>query len=121
MSIPDLATLRRCVEQTAVALPDSDLEFKHMFGGIAAYARGRVFASLSNVGLALKLPPPAQADLLTHEGAKYLQYDPGSPPSKQYVTVPEPFLADTALLEPWVVQSIEYVLTLPLPKKKGKK
>ncbi|MFC0502382.1 hypothetical protein [Asaia krungthepensis] len=32
-----------------------DLSFRPMFGGIMGYAGGRVFASLSNIGLALKM------------------------------------------------------------------
>ncbi len=73
---------------------DSKLAFKPMFGGVCAYVGGRVFASLSDVGLALKLPPDVQEELLQVPEARRLQYDPASPPSKQYVVVPPPVLSD---------------------------
>jgi TfoX/Sxy family transcriptional regulator of competence genes len=39
----------------AASPPDLELGFRPMFGGIMAYAAGQAFASLSNVGLALKM------------------------------------------------------------------
>ena len=39
---------------------DGEMTFRPMFGGICAYIGGRVFASLSDVGLALKLAPGSQ-------------------------------------------------------------
>ncbi len=100
---------------------DMDLTFKPMFGGVCAYVGGRVFVSLSNIGLALKLPAEAQAELLAEEGAKRLQYEPDAPPSKQYIVVPPPMQADTAALAAWLVQSVDYVLAQPTPKPKASK
>jgi TfoX/Sxy family transcriptional regulator of competence genes len=67
---------------------EDELVFKPMFGGSCAYVKGRVFASLSNAGLALKLSPHDQAELLKVAGAKRLQYEADAPVSKQYVVVP---------------------------------
>jgi TfoX/Sxy family transcriptional regulator of competence genes len=39
----------------AASPPDLELGFRSMFGGIMGYAAGQAFASLSNVGLALKM------------------------------------------------------------------
>ena len=118
----ELQTMRDAVELAAENLPpDIELTFKSMFGGMGASVRGRMFASLSNVGLGLKLPTDAQPELLKHEGAAYLQYDADAPVSKSYVVVPSAFLTDTALLAPWVERSIAYALTLPAPKKKALK
>ena len=100
---------------------DMDLTFKPMFGGVCAYVSGRVFASLSDIGLALKLPPDAQADLLALDGAKRLQYEPDAPPSKQYVVVPPAMQADPAALAVWLGRSVEYVLSLPAPKPRASK
>lgn len=102
--------LEEAVKQAAPGVP---LSFRAMFGGLAAYAYGQVFASLSDVGLALKLPAQAQAALLEEAGARRLQYDPGSPPSKQYVVVPEGFLARPEALVPWVKASLEHVASPP--------
>lgn len=91
------------VMQTA-APPDLDLSFRPMFGGILAYLDGKAFATLSNVGLALKLAGADHAELLTLPGAMPLRYEPNSPPSKSYVTVPEAMLKDPDALRPWIAR-----------------
>ena len=100
---------------------DKDLTFRPMFGGVCAYVQGRVFASLSDVGLALKLPPDAQAELLAEPGAKRLQYDPDSPPSKQSIVVPPAMQSDTPALAGWLRRSVDFVLAQPAPKPKRPK
>ena len=97
---------------------DRELTFKPMFGGISGYVAGRVFASLSDMGLALKLPPDAQGELLAQPGAKRLQYDPDAPPSKQSIVVPPEMQAQPEMLAVWVRRSVDYVMTLPAPKPK---
>ena len=122
MSDPSLNEMQDRLSQAAEAhMPDGELTFKAMFGGVCAYTQGRVFASLSNIGLALKLPPDAQAELLAEEGAKRLQYEPDAPPSKQYIVVPPPMQTDPAVLAVWLARSVEYVLTQPMPKPRGGK
>ena len=63
----------------AAAPPDLPLTFRPMFGGILAYVDGKAFASLSNVGLALKLAGENHSDFLALPGAKPLRYDPDAP------------------------------------------
>lgn len=89
------------------APPDLDLTFKPMFGGIMGYAGGKVFISLSDVGLALKLAGVDRDDLLAIAGSKPLQYEPDQPPSKSYVVVPETMLSAPDRLRPWIVRSVE--------------
>ena len=50
-------------------IPDLPVTFRAMFGGIMAYAEGKPFASLSDVGLALKLSGTDHADMLALDGA----------------------------------------------------
>jgi TfoX/Sxy family transcriptional regulator of competence genes len=100
---------------------DDELTFKPMFGGFCAYVNGRVFASLSDVGLALKLAPDAQAALLAKPDAKRLQYEPDAPESKQYIVVPDSIRNDKPTFADWVKQSAEWVLAQPAPKPKQKK
>ena len=117
MPEPSLDTMQDQLSLAAEAHAlDRELTFKPMFGGVCAYVGGRIFASLSNIGLALKLPTEAQAELLAEDGAKRLQYEPDAPPSKQYIVVPMPMQADPATLAPWLGRSVEYVLALPAPK-----
>lgn len=85
--------------------PGLELTFRPMFGGIMAYADGGVFASLSNVGLALKLSGDNHAQLIAISGSKPLQYEPDQPPSKSYVVVPGTMLAETELLRSWLMRS----------------
>lgn len=122
MTEPSLDEMQDRLSQAAEAHTlDRELTFKPMFGGVCAYVGGRVFASLSNSGLALKLPPEAQAELLNEAGAKRLQYEPDAPPSKQYIVVPPPMQSDTAALAAWLVRSVDYVLAQPAPKPKASK
>jgi TfoX/Sxy family transcriptional regulator of competence genes len=86
----------------AAAPPDLELAFKPMFGGIMAYADGKVLASLSDVGLALKLAGADREALLAIPGSKPLRYAPDQPPSKTYVVVPDAMLGDAAGLRAWI-------------------
>lgn len=87
---------------TDAAPPELELAFRPMFGGIMAYAEGKAFASLSNIGMALKAKGPLFAEFLAVEGAAPLRYEPNAPPSKSYVTVPEAMLADREALRDWI-------------------
>lgn len=98
-----------------------EVTFKPMFGGITGYTCGRNFASLSNVGLALKLSPSDREALLNEPGTRPLQYEPNSPPSKQSVVVSDVILADDARLGAWVARSMVHCQMQPLPKKRKPK
>ena len=99
----DPENLRKIVE--AAAAPELELLFRPMFGGIGVYARGRMFCSLSDIGLALKLAGDEHAALLKVRGAKRLQYDAAMPPSKSYVVVPASMLKKRKLLALWISRS----------------
>jgi TfoX/Sxy family transcriptional regulator of competence genes len=100
------AELQKHVE--AAAPLEIELRFRPMFGGIGVYADGRMFLSLSDVGLALKLGEAERAMLLKIPGAKPLQYEPNSPPSKSYVVVPDRMLADRKALRDWIARSATF-------------
>jgi TfoX/Sxy family transcriptional regulator of competence genes len=99
---------------------DIALLSKPMFGGIGVYADGRMFCSLSNVGLALKLGDDDRAALLKVKGARPLQYEPDMPPSKTYVVVPAAMLKERKVLEEWIGRSAAFVKAGP-PKKAKKR
>jgi TfoX/Sxy family transcriptional regulator of competence genes len=90
---------------TAAAPPDLPLTFKPMFGGILAYVDGKVFASLSNVGLALKLAGDDHRDFLALPGAEPLRYEPDAPLSKSYVVAPRSLTDDHAAFRAWIVRA----------------
>jgi TfoX/Sxy family transcriptional regulator of competence genes len=105
----------------AAAPPGVELLFKPMFGGIGVYADGRMFCSLSDVGLALKFGEIDRNALLKVRGARALQYEPGSSPSKSYVVVPATMLKDRNALRDWVSKSAAFVKTAPAKKAKKRK
>lgn len=95
--------------QTILMRPDLaefDLSFRPMFGGIMGYAGGKVFASLSNVGLALKMNGKDREALLALPGAQALRYEPDSAPSKTYVVVPEALHTRPDALKIWVARAV---------------
>ena len=93
------------------------LECKHFFSGAALYAEGRICASLSPVGLAMKLPEETRDRLLADEKAVRLRYFPASPVKKDYVLFPN---GAAEGLRGYLKESIEYVITLPKPEKRQK-
>jgi TfoX/Sxy family transcriptional regulator of competence genes len=96
--------------------PDVDWRFKPMFGGIGVYANDRMCVSLSDVGLAVKLTGNEHAALLKVKGAKVLQYEPSSPPSKTYVVVPGAMLADRKSLNHWLSICAQQAAQAPVKK-----
>ena len=102
----------------AVSPPDLELAFRPMFGGIMGYAAGQVFASLSNVGLALKMTGADHAALRALPGVTPLRYEPGDPPSKTYLLLPPAMLADPDSLRSWLARSAADLK--PKPKKPRK-
>ncbi len=111
----DPKALRGILE--AAAPPDRPLDYRAMFGGILAYVDGRPLASLSDVGLALKLTGSEHAAFV-EAGAVPLRYEPDSPPSKTYLVVPEAMLGDADALRAWVVRAIDDVRAAPVKKKR---
>ncbi|MEL4893296.1 TfoX/Sxy family protein [Xanthomonas protegens] len=88
------------------APPELEVTFRPMFGGRFAYADGKPFASLSDVGLALKFTGSERDALLALPGAAPLRYEPDQPASKSYVVVPETMLSEPAELRSWVMRSV---------------
>jgi TfoX/Sxy family transcriptional regulator of competence genes len=97
--------------------PDIELAFRKMFGGMGAYARGRMFATTSGMGWALKLSPEHIEELLKVDGARYLEHTPGII-ERQYVVPPPQIVTNRVEWQKWVERSIAYAQTLPLPKKR---
>jgi TfoX/Sxy family transcriptional regulator of competence genes len=107
----------------AAAPSEIDLQFKSMFGGIGVYADGRMFCSLSDIGLALKFDGEEHAAFLKVKGAKPLQYEAEAPPSKSYIVVPAGVLKERTALRAWIARSVASVKSKPAkrpPPKSGK-
>jgi TfoX/Sxy family transcriptional regulator of competence genes len=89
----------------AASPPDLELGFRPMFGGIMGYAAGQAIASLSNVGLALKMTGADHSALSEVPGVKPLRYEPDDPPSKTYLLLPDAMLSDRDSLRTWIARS----------------
>ena len=103
---------------TARRFASVKFECKHFFSGAAVYADGRICMSYTPAGFAIKLPENHRDRLLQKKGTKCLRYFPKAPIKKDYVVMPDSMLKDTRTLRSWVKLTVEYVLTLPKPKKK---
>ncbi len=95
-----------------------NLECKHFFSGAALYADEGICISLTPVGLAMKLPEETKARLLKIKKAIPLRYFPKGPIKKEYVLFPGGVAKGGKVLQKYVKDSIEYVLTFPKPKRK---
>lgn len=96
------------------------LECKHFFSGAALYAEERICISLTPVGLAMKLPEETNAELLKSREAVPLRYFPKGPIKKGYVLFPAGLARGGKAFHKYAQESIEYVLTMPKPKRKQK-
>ena len=109
MAEPYLRELQSIVERSSEPLEEAGLiSCKHFFGGAAAYVDGRIFMTLTKIGLALKLPQDDRKALLVRS-AKPLRYFAKSPVKKDYVLLPDQFVDDAADLRGWISRSIEFV------------
>jgi TfoX/Sxy family transcriptional regulator of competence genes len=109
MAEPYLKDLNAIVERaSAPREAAAEVSCKHFFSGAAAYADGRIFMTLTSVGLALKLPEDDR-NTLRGQGAEPLRYFPGAPVKKDYVLLPVQLIDDGGALNGWISRSIEFV------------
>ncbi|MCH7479436.1 MAG: TfoX/Sxy family protein [SAR324 cluster bacterium] len=117
MAGANLQSLRALLERIAPRLKTgAEIQCKPFFGGAAAYADGRIFMTLTSVGLALKLPEFSRTAWLDR-GARPLRYFPKGPIKKDYVLLPESAENHPDDLAPSVEESIRFVQGLPVKRK----
>lgn len=108
MAEPYLSELIEIIRQMNFPIdPSCSLQCKHFFSGAAAYVDGKVFMSLSPVGLALKLNEDVRREMMKF-GGTHLRYFPKAPIKKEYVIVPEPIRSDKKALENLIRKSMAY-------------
>ncbi len=105
--------LERLSALVSTAIPRTprgvQLQCKHFFSGAALYVNGKICASLTPVGLALKLPEPSRARLVSTRRGRPLRYFPAGPIKKEYVALSRAILANPLQLRRWLTGSIQYV------------
>ncbi len=85
------------------------LECKHFFSGAALYANGKIAASLTPAGLALKLPEATRLDLFRSRKGRRLRYFAKGPIKKDYVVLSRSTASDASEVRRLLSASIRYV------------
>jgi len=89
------------------AAPRAAIDVRHFFSGAAAYLDGQIFASLSPVGLALKLPKATRERPLA-TGGQPLRYFPKAPVKKGYVVLADAVRGNREELALLVAESVGF-------------
>ncbi len=106
-----LDQLSRIIDRaTSGRIGDVTVECKHFFSGAAVYANGRICASLTPVGFAIKLPKDSRDILLKRRGVKPLRYFAKGPVKKEYVVLPKALIGDPNGIRGLLEISVAYVL-----------
>ena len=87
-------------------------EIKDFFSGAAAYVDGKIFMTLTPVGLAIKLPEEIMEKLLKEGKVRKLRYFPKAPIKKDYVVFPKSLTDDLIILRYFVKMSINNTMNL---------
>ena len=83
------------------------LECKHFFIGAALYANGKICATLTPKGFAIKLPEKNIEKLLKEGKAKKLRYFPKAPIKKDYAILSKELTDDLKILHYYIKMSIK--------------
>jgi len=86
------------------------IECKHFFSGAAVYANGKIAASLSPAGFALKLPAFERQELIQAGSGTEFRFFPNGPIKKEYVLLTDPIIDDNEQYQNLFAKSIEYVI-----------
>jgi TfoX/Sxy family transcriptional regulator of competence genes len=100
---------------------DPAISVRPMFGNLAAFVHGNLFAGLFGDTLFVRLSEKDRANLLEEKGAKLFAPMAGRP-MKEYVCLPGEWLGKPATVGPWISRSLELTKELPpKAKKRGTK
>lgn len=109
MAEPYLGQLEDLVHELGLGEVGRSLECRHFFGGAALYVDGKICASLTAIGLAVKLPLAPRQSLLANGRGRPLRYFPGGKVKKEYVVLSEALAADLSGVRELLETSFQYV------------
>jgi TfoX/Sxy family transcriptional regulator of competence genes len=102
-------------------MPDDPLiQTRPMFGNLAAFVNGNMFAGLFGDRVFVRLSPEARAELLAYDGAGPFEPMPGRPMG-EYVVLPGAWRGEPERAHSWVLRSFRWAAELPTKEKKPKK
>ncbi len=98
---------------------DPRVTIRPMFGNVAAFANGNMFAGLFGKDLFVRLPAEQRARVIGDGGAEF-EPMPGRP-MKDYVTLPSSWRREGKSARSWVSRSLAWTVTLPPKERKPRK
>ena len=99
---------------------DPEIQIKPMFGNVAAFVNGNMFASVFGEDVWVRLPEAERAELLGVEGTSIAEPMPGRP-MKEYVALPKAWRSEPARIHECVARSLEWAQGLAPKEPKGRK
>ena len=117
MAEPYLTRLAQIVEELGpLRFGGATLECKHFFSGAALYVNGKIFASLSPAGFAVKLPEDTRRSLIEEGKGTEFRFFAKGPVKREYIALSDSTTADDELIRQLIALSAGYVLDMPHPK-----
>ncbi len=114
MAEPYFEDLSRIVEGLEpIPLENVTLETKHFFSGAALYANGKICASLSPGGFAVKLPEEVRQNLISEGSAQEFRFFEGGPIKREYVVLVDAIVQDEKALRKLIEIGAQYVVGEP--------
>jgi TfoX/Sxy family transcriptional regulator of competence genes len=117
-----MATMPRPSEETkelfrAVLPEDERVRAKPMFGQLAGFVNGNMFAGIYGDSVFVRLSEADRAALLREEGAHVFEPMAGRP-MKDYAVLPAAWMAEPGRVREWIERALEASAMLPakLPK-----
>lgn len=114
MAEPYFERLSRIVSGFRPPLVDGvTLETKHFFNGAALYANGKICASLSPAGFAVKLPAETRQRLIDEGDGREFRFFTKGPIKREYVALSESIVQDDDILGRLLELSVSYAVDAP--------
>ncbi len=115
MAEPYLSDLSRIIERLEpIPLENVTLETKHFFSGAALYANGKICASLSPAGFAVKLPEVIRQALISEGNADEFRFFEKGPIKREYAVLSDAIIQDEKALRRLIEISAQYVVGKPI-------
>ena len=109
MAEPYLERLSQIVDRIGlISAGGATLETQHFFSGAALYANGRICASLSPAGFAVKLPAGVRQSLIDERKGKEFRFFAKGPVKREYVALSESVVRDEETLQKLINMSADY-------------
>lgn len=99
---------------------DPRIQIKPMFGNLASFMNGNMFAGVFGQQVFIRLPEESQALLLQEPGTAIFAPMPDRP-MKEYVVLPDAWRQDAEKAQLWAQRSLNWVASMPPKEPKRKK